>query len=101
MDILEIVGVGIADDPAAVQIRIAPFQFMQLFQILHLCSRKPAVRRHEAQVGNQAVGRLIDMCRKHHPVVGAHQLPQSVEGDIYAVDQKIGNRSAHFVFLII
>ena len=59
IDMLQIMGIRIADNPALLQIRIVPLQLMQFLQIPDLRCLKTAVRRYEAQICNQAVGRLI------------------------------------------
>ena len=50
IDMLQIMGIRIADNPALLQIRIIPLQLMELLQVLDLRCLKTAVRRYKAQV---------------------------------------------------
>ena len=69
IDMLQIMGIRIADDMAVFQIGMLLFQFMILGHIFDLGTCKPAVRRNEAQVGQQTVGRFVNMGRYHDPIV--------------------------------
>ena len=69
IDMLQIMGIRIADDMAVFQIGMLLFQFMILGHICDLGTGKLAVRRNEAQVGQQTVGRFVNMGRYHDPIV--------------------------------
>ena len=69
VDVLQIMGIRIADDMAVFQIGMLLFQFMILGHIFDLGTGKLAVRRNEAQIGQQTVGRFVNMGRYHDSVL--------------------------------
>ena len=86
IDMLQIMGIRIADDMAVFQIGMLLFQFMILGHIFDLGTGKPAVRRNEAQVGQQTVGGLVDVGRNHDAVIVLRQIENIIKGNIGGVD---------------
>ena len=98
---LQIMGIRIADDMAVFQIGMLLFQFMILGHIFDLGTGKLAVRRNEAQVGQQTVGRFVNMGRYHDPVVIFCQIKNIIKRNICGINEQIRYGTDDFIIGII
>lgn len=89
MDIPQIMGIRAADDIAFVKVRMFFAQPVQIFKIMEFRAGKCTLRRHESQIGDQACGGFVHMCRVGDATVGLYERKYFVKGDGGGVDEQV------------
>lgn len=89
MDIPQVMGIRTADDIAFVKVRMCSSEPVKIFKIMEFRAGKCTLRRHESQIGDQACGGFIHMCRIGDAPVRRHKRKHLVEGNGCGVDEEV------------
>ena len=88
LNMLQIVGIGIADNPASLQIRIVPAHTVEILHALQLKAGKLASRWYKTQVGQQTGAGFVDVGRDHEAVVSGSEVKHISKGNVSGRNQK-------------
>lgn len=97
VDIPQIMGIRTADDIAFVKVRMCSSELVKIFKIMEFRAGKRALRRHESQIGDQACGGFVHMCRIGDATVGLYERKYFVKGDGCGVDEQVFFRPDDFI----
>lgn len=97
MDIPQVMGIRAADDIAFLKVRMFPPESVQVLKIMEFRAGKCTLWRHESQIGDQACGGFIHMCRIGDATVGLYERKYFVKGDGCGVDEQVFFRPDDFI----